>query len=459
MSDFLSSLSSTARALDAQRYAIDVVGQNIANANTPGYTRRTVDFAEVGPESPYSPGRGVEVAGVRALRDRLVEMRLMQEVPSQQRESAMADQLSAVESALGEAGSSIDGSLDSFFGAFSDLSQDPTSAVARRQVQLEGNELATAFRDMASRFESARRDADRQVRSNVDEVNSLATQIAALNHNFATSTTPETKLSVADDQAQLVRQLSALVDVNVLDRPDGGVDISIAGGHPLIVGDTAYAMSATSAPPDGYATVTVNGADVTSAITGGKLGGLLHVRDVDIPGYQSRLDQLAYDVVQQVNTLHAAGYDESGSAAGNFFASLSVVAGAAAAIDLDPAVAADNTKIAAAGIADAGDNQTARDIAALRDARVLDGGTATLTDHWGQLVYAIGRDVKTAQDESSSRQQIVDQVDALRDQVSGVSLDEEATQLLKFQRAYEANAKFFQAIDRTLETLMQAMGA
>jgi flagellar hook-associated protein 1 FlgK len=461
MADFFSSLTSTSRALDAQRYGIDMVGQNIANANTPGYSRRTVDFAAVAPDSPQSAGRGVEVVGVRALRDRLVELRLLQETPAQQRESAMASQLAIVQSAIGQAGSSIDGSLDSFFSAFSDLAQDPTSSVARREVQLQGDTLASAFNDMASRFDSARNDADHQVRSNVDQINTLAAQIAALNHNLATSPTPETRLSVADDQEQLVQKLSQLVDLNVLDRADGGVDISIANGHPLVVGDTAYAIDATSTPPDGHAALSINGADITSAITGGTLGGMLHVRDVDIPGYQAQLDQLAYDVADQVNTLHAAGYDQSGAAGGDFFSFSSTIVGstgAAAAIQLDPAIAADATKIAAAGIAEPGDNQVARQLAALRDTRVLDGGTSTLSDHWGQLVYSIGRDVKDAQDQNASRTQIVSQVDALRDQVSGVSLDEEATQLLKFQRAYEANAKFFQVVDQALQTLMQAMG-
>lgn len=114
--------------------------------------------------------------------------------------------------------------------------------------------------------------------------------------------------------------------------------------------------------------------------------------------------------------------------------------------------------LSAAAIANGGDNQNARSIAALREQKVLNGNTQSLSDLWGDLVYRVGRDTKTATDEAASGAEVVSQVDALRDQVSGVSLDEEAANLLKFQRAYEANARFFSVIDRTLDLLMTHLG-
>jgi flagellar hook-associated protein 1 len=127
------------------------------------------------------------------------------------------------------------------------------------------------------------------------------------------------------------------------------------------------------------------------------------------------------------------------------------------ALIVNPTVAADPRLVAAAGVANGGDNQGARAIAALREQGVLNGNTATLSDAWGQLVYRVARDTKGATDESASRKAIVDQVDALRDQVSGVSLDEEAMHLLKFQRAYEANARFFSVIDQTIGILLETV--
>jgi flagellar hook-associated protein 1 FlgK len=130
------------------------------------------------------------------------------------------------------------------------------------------------------------------------------------------------------------------------------------------------------------------------------------------------------------------------------------VTGAAAGMTVRPVLAADSRLVSAGATAEAGNNDIARRVAALRQQTVMNGGTATLAEGWGQIVYRVGRDTKSATDERNSRQEIVRQVDALRDAVSGISLDEEAMNLLKFQRAYEANARFFQVIDSTLETLL-----
>lgn len=443
-----------ARALDAQRYGLDVTGQNIANVNTPGYTRRTIDLIPVAPEAPGTAGRGVDVVGIRAVRDRLLEARLTREVPAQTREAAMAEALSVVEAAIGTPGASLDVNLGKFFDSFAELAEMPTSASHRDSAVIQGEGLAAAFRDMAGRLESARHDADRQVRGTVDDINSILDRIAKLNAVIANSSTMEKSLHARDDQAQLVRQLSEYVEIHVLEREGGGVDISVGNGRPAIVGETAYEIKVASAPPAGYATLSINGTDVTSEIKAGRLGGFLQVRDSNIPDYQSRLDEVAYAVATEVNALHAAGYDQTGATGGTFFSAPATVAGAAASMAVRPAVAADPRLVAAGGNAEAGSNDTAKAIAALREQTVMSGGTATLAEGWGQLVYRVGRDTKSAVDERNSRQEIVRQVDALRDAVSGISLDEEAMNLLKFQRAYEANARFFQVIDSTLETLL-----
>jgi flagellar hook-associated protein 1 len=460
VSNLFTSLTSASRALEAQRYGLDVAGQNIANVNTPGYSRRTIDLASLAPDAAGTAGRGVNVVGVRALRDRLLETRLQQEVPAQYREEAMASALSVVEAALGTPGSSIDKSLQNFYDSFARLAESPVSATARQDVLLQAGALAESFRNMASRLDAASSDADLQVRSTAEEINSLTEQIRALNRSIAGSPTLESSLHLRDDQTRLVRQLSELVDVQMLDRPEGGVDITIGNGRPLVIGETQYDLQITNEPATGHAELSANGGVVTSEITGGRLGGLLHVREVNVPGYMSRLDDLAFEVANQVNTIHTLGFDQTGAAAGALFAFSTApvgTAGAAAALMVDTAVAGDARLLAAAGIANGGDNQAAREIAGLRERAVLNGNTATLSDAWGQLVYRVARDTRSAIDESASREAIVAQVDALRDQVSGVSLDEEAMHLLKFQRAYEANARFFSAIDQTIGMLLETV--
>src|ERR671919_2500599 len=121
------------RSLEAQRLGLEVTGQNIANVNTPGYTRRMPEFAAAPPTDARSAGRGVDVVGIRATRDRLLERRLMQEMPAEQREAAIAEALSVVETALGTPGTSIDARLSALFDSFATLSESPTSVVARQQ--------------------------------------------------------------------------------------------------------------------------------------------------------------------------------------------------------------------------------------------------------------------------------------------------------------------------------------
>jgi flagellar hook-associated protein 1 len=260
----------------------------------------------VAPDSPGNAGRGVDVVSIRSLRDRLLERRLGQEVSAEQRQTALVNSLSVVESTLGTPGKSIDLSLQQFFNSFSDLSQDPTSSVARQQVLLQGANLASQFRGMAARLEDGRRNTDLDIRGAVEDVNDLTERISALNALMGTPASQST-LHLQDEQAQLVRQLSELVDINVVTRQEGGVDISIGNGRPLVVGNTPYAVTAVSTAPSGYAALTVNGTTVTSEITGGRLGGLIAVRDTNIPDYLDTLDALAYEVVTQVNTLQTAG--------------------------------------------------------------------------------------------------------------------------------------------------------
>jgi flagellar hook-associated protein 1 FlgK len=458
MSDLLNSLSMAARALEAQRFALDVTGQNIANVNTPGYSKRVIDFAEVPPESNRSAGRGVDVVGVRAVRDQLIERRLRQELPAERREAAVADALSVVEVALGKPGESLDAAMNRYFDAFSTLSQSPSSSVARQEVLLQGESVAAAFRDMSGRIALSQRETDGQVRALTADVTDLAAQIAKINESIQKIADPGSKLHMQDQQGELVRRLSAIIDVDALQREDGGLDVTIGNGRALVIGENDYAL--TTSAVGGVTHVFSAGVDVTAEISGGTLGGVIFIRDVLLPGYVTDLDNLAYEFATQVNTLHAAGVGADGGTGRNFLAFVPAIvgaAGAAGAINVNAAVAADSDLIAAAGPGGpVGDNATARAIAALRHARVF-GGSSTLGEAWGQLVYRVGRDAQVAKDEQQGRLDIVTQVEQLRDQVSGISLDEEAMQLMRFQRAYEANARFFRAVDMTIDTLMQAV--
>jgi flagellar hook-associated protein 1 FlgK len=455
VADLFRSLTTASRSLDAQRYGLDVVGQNMANVNTVGYARRVVDMQSAATTNNGSGG-GVDVVAVRALRDRLVEHRLMQAVPTQQREAAMADSLSVIVTALGQPGKSLDKDLQNLFGAFSRLAEEPTSTIARHDVLMAADTVASTFHGISAQLDDAAHDADQRIRGAVSDVNGITEQLQALNEAFANAPSAESVLRLKDQQTQLVRQLTEILDVQVLDQQDGGVTISIGNGQPLVVGQFRTPLAVANTPPLGYAAITLAGNTVTNAVSSGKIGGMLAVRDTNVPAYRASIDTLAFEVTQRINVLHRAGYDQTGTAGGDFFTALGSSTGAAAAIKVDPLLAADGRRIAAGATTAAGDNQVARNLAALQNNRVLNGGTSTMNDAWSDIVYRVGRDTQVAIQRSQSQTEVVRQMDALRDQVSGVSLDEEATSMLKFQRAYEANARFFTTIDQTLDVLMNA---
>jgi flagellar hook-associated protein 1 FlgK len=456
MSDLLSSLASAARALDAQRYGLDVAGQNIANVNTPGYTRRTIELSERLPVDDTNAGGGVDVVGITAARAPLLDARLFHEHPGASREAAVADQLTTIQGAIGAPGSSLDASLAVFYGAFTSLAEDPTSSSVRQRVVASGQALARSFLDLAARLSTSQRDADAELRGNVDQVNGLARQIASLNASIIASVNGDTA-GLQDQRTIALKSLSSLIDIGVIQRSDGGLDVAIGNGRALVTGTNASAVSTSPTPPQNLSAISVGGADVTAEISGGRIGGLLRVRDVLIPGYARGLDQLAYGVATDVNTRHRAGYDLDQNAGTDLFTQPASIAGAASSMAVNGAVVANTRLVAAAGAPVAGDNQNARALAALGDANIT-GGTATPVDSWGQLVYRIGSDAQAAQQDQSAHDRVIQQLETMREQISGVSLDEEATMMLRFQRAYEANARFFSAVSQSLDVLMATVG-
>ena len=450
-------LGRAVKALDAQRYGLDVAGQNIANVNTPGYVRRSALLVETPPPDPQTPGGGVDVLGVVASRAPLVEARLRYERPAANREAAVADQLAVIEAGLGQPGASLDATLAQFYNTYATLAQSPTSSTARQQVIVQGQSLSRAFNDMANRFETVRRSSDVELRADVARVNALAGQLADINHQIS-QTDEQNAQGLFDQQSEVIKSISALVDVNVITRPDGALDVSIGNGRALVIGDTPYQLSLTASSSTGYATITTNGAasttDVTTEITGGRIGGLLHVRDTLIPGYATQLDQLAYSVATDVNAITTSGFDLNGNPGTAFFTPLAGVANAATLIAVNAAVVADNRLVVTSSTTAVGNNDLALAIGALQDL-AMTGDTARPVEGWGSLVYTVATDSERAIEGRNAHEQVAHQLSNLWDQTSGVSIDEEAAMLLRFQKAYEANAKFFQVVDQTLELLMQ----
>lgn len=453
MSGLFDSLSVASTSLNAQRMGLDLVGQNLANVNTEGYSKRQVTFSERAPTDVNSAGRGVTVSAITSTRDAFIQSRLTQEQPAGSMDSTVADALSVAEAALGTAGSSLDSSLEQFFSAFSALAENPSSPELRDGVARQGEALAQMFHDIADRLTTVGSDADGAITASVGEINRLTTQVGEYNAQISTANGRDVN-SIIDARDVTLQKLSKIADIQAVPRADGAMDVSIGRGRALVVGANVTTMSTANEAATGHTRVLLGDTDISDDIHGGKIAGQMAIRDHYIPDYLNRLDTLADDFGTAVNDLHATGTDARGNAGGDFFGLSGTVAGAASSITMNAAIVDDPQLIAASSTGAVGDNGVARQIASLRDVRSLDGGTATAANMWGRLVYAVGADAASAASSRDGRQAVMDQLGRLRDAAAGVSLDEEAASLMKFQRAYEANAKFFVTVNNALDVLM-----
>jgi len=445
----LNSLGMATAALDAQRRGLEVTGRNMANLNTPGYARRTVSIVS-------GEAEGFTAARVGSTRDAVLDTRYRRELQSAVKDGVIADELRAVEGRVQSSGTSIDMRMNAFFDAWSMLASQPSSATSRQGVVAEGRLLASAFVDTQTSFDDARRGIDLRIRTGVEALNALAGELALVNESVLTRTGDPDDL--ADRQAQILEQMSQLADVRVVTQADGSRDVTTATGVSLVAGDTSTAILASSGGVDGLAQLTLSGVDVTGDITGGQLGGWLSVRDSQLPDYLAQLDALASSVITTVNAAHEAGTTMAGAAGRPFFSLAAGVSSTAAALQVNPDVVDDPSLVAASATGTVGDNGTAKAIADLRTAAPTGGGGATLLEAWSALVFAVGNDTRSAEAQKDTRDTVMTQLAHLRDQAVGVSLDDEAAALMRYQRAFEANAQYVTAINDTLMTLMTLVG-
>lgn len=446
------------RALRASQLGISVAGQNIANVNTPGYTRQTVQLSAAqadGVSAKTAIGVGVNVDGVRSYRERFLDSRLQTETAISGRLTAQRDALAPVETALDDSGpNGISSAMQGFFNSFSDLETYPNSVPLRAAIVGKGAEMSNAFGSTRARLEEIRRLTDGDVRGTAEQVNELTKRVADLNQRISIGESKGSSVAeLRDQRGELVRQVSELTGARASENLDHTVSLTLADGRPLVLGPDSNDLTFGSVPPDGLTSLLLNGAP--AAIVEGKLRGLSDAI-AQIGNHILGLDQLASSVVARVNALHSAGADLNGNAGVNFFA---VPAGGVTAANIavaDVVKADSRLVVAAAPAAGSGDGSVARSIAQLLSDNSSTAGarTGTFNSIFGAMVADAGAGVKSAEDALVTQQAILNQVTAQRDSYSGVSLDEEAISLMQYQKAYEAAARFLKIADEMTQTIM-----
>jgi flagellar hook-associated protein 1 FlgK len=446
------------RALQASQLGLAVTGQNIANVNTPGYSRQKVMLsASPGNDPIFSPvGTGVTIDGVRSFRDQFVESRLQTESAITGRLTAQSDALSPVDGVFNDTnGAGISAAMNAFFGSFTALEANPVSLPLRTDTISKAGALGNAMSGARSQLTSIRTDNDNQLRDVVNQVNGLSQQVADLNVRISVAVSSGGSASELTDQRdQLVQQIAGLTGARSTDTADGMVTLTLQDGQALVSGNQANTLQTQSTPPDGLATVLLNGQ--TAAISDGQIKGLQDAIGA-ISGQITSLDDLASAIATRVNAVHSSGTDAYGNPGGNFFNVPASGPITAANLTVAPAIVADPKLIVASPLAPPSASATVAGAigALLTDpTSVVGTRTGSFSSIYGSIVADAGSSLKSAQDDLSTQKAILDQATAQRDSIAGVSLDEEAVNMLQYQRSYEAAARFLKIADELTQTII-----
>lgn len=462
MGSLSGSLTIALQSMQAEEGAIETTTNNIANVNTPGYSRQQVNFAETDPVQigNLTLGTGVELSGVTSLRDSILDLRDNQETQQQGQLSAFVSGGQQIQTLFNEtAGSGLQTPLTNFFNSLSELSSDPSDLNTRQAVITAGQNLANSFNQISDNLTTLQRNEDLSVSQSVTQINTLTSEIAQVNSQVASATEMgQNAGTFVDQRQQLMNQLSNLVDVSQIDAGNGSVTLTTTSGAPLVVGNQSFQLTTQADPTTGLQDVFSQGTDITSNISGGELAGQIQIRDQEIPSIQSSLDTLASSIETAVNNQNEAGYDLNGNPGVAFFSSPPAgVTGAAASMSV---AITDPSQIAAsAGPApgNPGDNTNANALLAIQNQNIAGGQTPM--NYYSGIVFKIGNDVSTAQSNQQSGNLVLQQIQNLQGGVSGVDINEESANLIRFQNAYQASAQVASTINTLMQTTIDMVGS
>ena len=453
------------------RAGVATTGHNIANSNTEGYSRQRI---QISPDTARPSGGSAGYVGTGALLQRVE--RVNSEYVEKQMRNANKDLahmeekdivLRQTEDIFNEMnGDGLNRLISRFFNEFRKLSNEPENEALRQSVRESTNALVGDFHRLRNEVEDVRRHIDARLENYSGEVNALAVELKDLNQKIrlveAGSGSPNDML---DRRDSLLKQIATYMDVNTHKDNNGNVTVDIVGIGPLVVNSECEQFSVFRSPADAEGkpenaydirTTASAAGVVTHQLRGGKFGALLEVRDQTLSTVLDRLDELALTLSSSVNDIHMQGFTKDGRQGVAFFKPMDQKHRASEFIELSDEIRGNTNNIATAATPHSpGDNRIAIAISGLQTQRVLNDGQVSFDDWYNSVVSDIG--VVTSRNRSSINQQrdILNQLGRTREQLSGVSIDEETSHLMQFQQAYGASAKVIQVADEMLKTVLE----
>jgi flagellar hook-associated protein 1 FlgK len=458
----LTQLMYTARdSLQAQSYGLNVTGQNITNVNTPGYVRRDplLETRALGTATTGS----VTANGLRRATDIYIERREMASLGSSAAATEHDNQLASIEAMFNDlSGTGMGSSLDGLFSSFSALASNPNDPTTRAAVLGAAGAFADRANSMGNSLADAKNEMLQQAQATAAEINERANSIAMLNRRIvAAEAQGEDAADLKDQRNNVLLGLSKLIDVRTIPDDKGSIIVQASGSSLVDGTDTRPITIDLNADGSLKIMSSTNGGgstEITQFLTGGKLAGIKEARDVDLFDVSSKLDKLVFDVATAVNTQHAAGFGSDGATGRNLFDVGPTFDGAARAIRLGAAVAGNPAAVAASSDAASVPGGTGNAVALANIWQAPITGGRTAADSYGDLVGSIAQRKSAVAQAVDTQNAIKDQIQAMRESMSGVSLDEEMVSLTKYQRAYEAAGRVLSTVDELMQDLINRVG-
>jgi flagellar hook-associated protein 1 FlgK len=448
MGSLFSGLHIASNALDAFQHAINVTSTNVTNASTPGYARQQVVLAANSFDAYTSVGGGVGYAGTVDSRDEYAERSVRQSVSQQGEASQRAKDYTRLEPILPVDGTSgISTALDSFFQAFSSLTTAPNDATARQLALDQAQQVVQSFHQASEALDQAKMGTQQDLTDQVNQVNTIAATIVSINKRYEQNADATTDPGLNAQMAQALEQLSQYANLTVL-KQDNGTMMVYAGQSLIVAGDEAMPLKFVAGAGQRILEDS-QGNDISTTLQSGSLSALLDQAQNVEPLLESNLNQMAQSFATAVNSTLQTGVDQSNNAPAQDLFSFDPVAGAAQTIAVN---SLQPSELALADPTAPGGNAVAVKVANLQQ-EVLVGG-ATLTQFYGNLATQVGQSLSNANNDQTTAESLTAQAQSLRSDLQGVSLDQEAMNLLEYQRSYDATSQLVKTINQLTEDVI-----
>lgn len=461
MPDLIAILSNAANSLAAQRAVSATAAHNLENVNTPGYSRQRANLVATLPAETVGGvyvGRGAQLAGITQARDRFVELQVPRVLGESARSTAEAEALAAVHTLDPDRAGSLDGAIGAFYASLQTLSQNPGDSGLRSAALATARTLAITFNRTSEQLQAQRAGLDGRLQSYADEVNAAARAVAdangAIRHAGAAGGAPNDLL---DLRQRSVDRLAELTGATPVPQGDGAVSLVLPGGGSLVSG--VLAASVTLEPDGangGLLRPRLTATDGSSSLVrgdafGGAMGGTFAARDGAMMKAVEDVDRLAFDLAGALNGAHAGGFGLDGVGGRPLFTVGGTSAGAAASLRV---ALSDASELATAGAATSVPGDPANAIALVATQRQVLSGGKDVQASLSALTASFGAESQRAEAFAEQDAAMRDQLLAMRESVSGVSVDEELIEMQKAQRAFEAITRVIQIADEMTKTLL-----